>query len=188
MFAPSGRAVLVSEVAERRYLHFDARKFLRNLTSVCHTHMKTTVLLIALVISTVVAMASEEECLGWTSVLVQCGKTQEAGDVSCDINIEGDGWKKFVIQAFGTTHTLTASDLKKLKEFPLSSLRTSHEAGYEMLGGHTVHFRFNRTFYNSDKKLVTEIIYVSVTKKGVTVSTPRTIDHKGEQVGASNGG
>ena len=44
-----------------------------------------------------------------------------------------------------------------------------------------MHFRFNRTFYNSDKKLVTEVINVSTTKKGVTVSDPRTIEHKGEQ-------
>jgi hypothetical protein len=159
-----------------------AGKFLRSLTAACHTPMKTTVLLILLVISTIVAMASEEEFLEWTSVVVQCGKTQEAGDVSCDIKIEGDGWKKFVIQAFGKTHALTASELKKLREFPLSSLRTSHEAGYERLGGHTVHFRFSRKFYNADGKLITEIIYVSATKEGATVSAPRTMEHHGEQV------
>lgn len=150
--------------------------------------MKASVLLIALIISTVFAMASEEDFLEWKSAIVQCGRTQEAGEVSCDINIERDGWKKFVIQAFGATFTLTASDLEKLRDFPLSSLRTSHEAGYEIRGGHTVHFRFNRTFYNSDKKLVTEVIYVSTTKKGVTVSGPRTIEHKGEQDAPSNGG
>ena len=144
--------------------------------------MKTTALMIALAISTIAAMASEEELLGWTSAVVQCGKTPEAGDVSCDIKIGGDEWEKFVIQAFGTTHTLAASDLKKLKEFPLSSLRTSHEVGYERLGGHTVHFRFNRTFYNSDKKLLNQIIYVSVTKNGVTVASPRTLDQHGEVV------
>ena len=65
---------------------------------------------------------------------------------------------------------MSATDLAKLEGFPLSSLRTSHEAGYESLGGYTVHFRFDRTFYNPEKKLVTEIIYVSVTKNGVTVS------------------
>jgi len=150
--------------------------------------MKTVVLLVALVLSTVVAMASEESLLGWTSAVVRCGHTREAGDVSCEMDAGEDGWKKFVIQAFGTTHTLSAADLRKLKDFPLSSLRTSHEAGYERLGGHTVHFRFNRTFYNDDRKLITEIIHVSATKKGVTVSAPRAMDHKGEQGSASSGG
>lgn len=149
--------------------------------------MKQTVMLVVLLISTVFAMASEEQILGWTSVVVRCGRTQEAGEVSCKIDVAGDGWKRFVIQAFGAKHTLTASDLEKLKEFPLSSLRTSHEAGYERLGGHTVHFRFNRTFYNSEKKPVTETIYVSATKNGVTVNAPGIVDHKGEQGGASNG-
>lgn len=148
--------------------------------------MKTTFLIIALVISTAVAMASEEEFLGWKSAIIQCEKTPESGDVSCDIKIAGAGWEKFVIQAFGTTHTLTTSDLQKLKEFPLSSLRTSHEAGYAELGGHTVHFQFSRTFYNSDRKLITEGIYVSVTKNGVTVSPPRIQEHKGEQDASGN--
>lgn len=140
------------------------------------TYMKVTILFIVLVISTFAAVASEEEWLEWKSVVVQCGKTVEAGDISCDISIKGEEWEKFVIQAFEKSHTLTASDLKKLREFPLSSLRTSHEGGYESLGGHTVHFRFSRTFYNSDKKLVTEVIYVSATKNGVIVSVPRILE------------
>ncbi len=148
--------------------------------------MKTTSLIFALVISTAVATASEEEFLGWKASVIQCEKTPESGDVSCDIKMAEDGWEKFVIQAFGTTHTLTPSDLKKLKDFPLSSLRTTHEAGYAELGGHTVHFRFSRTFYNTDRKLLTEGIYVSVTKDGVTVSPPRTLEHKGEQDASGN--
>ncbi len=111
--------------------------------------------------------------LDWTSVAIQCVETPEAGAVSCEIKTGEKGWKQFIIQAFGKTHALAPADLKKLDGFPLSSLRTSHEAGYEELGGCTVHFRFDRTFYNSDKKLVTETIYVSVTKNGATVSEPK---------------
>jgi hypothetical protein len=166
---------------------FVRERILRILTSARLIHMKQTVMLVVLLISTVFSMASEEQNLGWTSVVVRCGRTQEAGEVSCEMEVAGDGWKRFVIQAFGAKHTLTASDLEKLKEFPLSSLRTSHEAGYERLGGHRVHFRFNRTFYNSEKKLVTETISVSATKNGVTVNAPGIVDHKGEQGGASNG-
>ena len=129
------------------------------------------------VIPAITATASEEDFLAWTSVVVQCGKTPEAGDISCEIKAGEKGWEKFVIQAFGKTHTLPAADLVKLSGFPLSSLQTTHEAGYEELGGYSVNFRFDRTFYNSDKKLVTEIIYVSVTKKGFAVSDRRTKTH-----------
>jgi hypothetical protein len=133
-----------------------------------------TALLVAAIIPAFAATASEEEFLGWTSAVIQCGKTAEAGDVSCEMKTGEKGWEKFIIQAFGKPHTLPATDLAKLAGFPLSSLRTTHEGGYEELGGYTVHFRFDRMVYNSDKKLVTEIIYVSVTKKGVTVSDRRT--------------
>jgi hypothetical protein len=131
-------------------------------------------LLVAAIIPAFAATASEEEFLAWTSAVIQCGKTPEAGDISCEIKTGEKGWEKFVIQAFGKTHTLPATDLGKLTGFPLSSLRTTHEGGYEELGGYTVHFRFDRTSYNAAKKLVTEIIYVSVNKKGISVSDPRT--------------
>jgi hypothetical protein len=134
-------------------------------------------LLMAAIILAISATASEEEFLGWTSAVIQCGKTAEAGDVSCEIKTGEKGWEKFLIQAFGKSHTLSATDLAKLEGFPLSSLRTTHEAGYERLGGYTVHFRFERTFYNQEKTLVTETIYVSVTKNGVTVSDRRTKEH-----------
>jgi len=130
-------------------------------------------MLIAALIPASAAIASEEELLGWTSVVVECASAGEAGDVECEIKAGEDGWETFVIQAFGNTYSLAPAELGKLDGFPLSSLRTSHEAGYEELGGYTVHFRFDRNFYNSDNVLVTEIIYVSVTENGVTVSAPR---------------
>ena len=141
--------------------------------------MKTFMItiLVAAIIPALPATASEAESLSWTSAVIQCRKTSEAGNVSCEIKTGEKGWEKFVIKAFGKTHTLSSTDLAKLEGFPLASLRTSHEAGYERLGGYTVSFRFDRTFYNPEKKLVTEIIYVSVTKNGVTVSERRTKEH-----------
>ena len=131
-------------------------------------------LLTTVLIPALHAVASEADFLGWTSAVIQCGKTPEAGDISCEMKVGEKGWEKFVIQAFGKTHALPATDLAKLSGFPLSSLRTTHEAGYEKLGGYTVSFRFDRTFYSSEKKLVTEIVYVSVNQKGVTVSDRHT--------------
>lgn len=132
------------------------------------------VIMILTVFGTFDGSASEAEFLGWTSAAIQCGRTAEAGDIACEIKIGEKGWEKFSIQAFGKTHLLTEADLAKLNGFPLSSLHTTHEAGYERLGGYTVSFRFDRTFYNSEKKVVTEIIYVSVTNRGLTVSDRRT--------------
>ena len=134
-------------------------------------------MLVVAILSAFGATASEEDSLGWTSAAIQCGKTPEAGDISCEIKTGERGWERFVIQAFGKAHTLSATDLAKLEGFPLSSLRTSREAGYEELGGYTVHFCFDRTLYNPKKKLITEIIFVSVTKNGVTISDRRTKEH-----------
>lgn len=141
--------------------------------------MKKTMLalLMTVIIPVIAAIASEEEFLGWTSAVIQCGRTPQAGDVSCEIKTGDKGWEKFSIQALGKTNVLTELDLGKLKGFPLSSLRTTHEGGYEELGGYTVHFRFDRTFYNAEKKLTAEIVYVSVNKKGITVSEPKTKQH-----------
>ncbi len=139
--------------------------------------MKNKILVAVLIMAVIppfAARASEEDFLAWTSAVIQCGKTPEAGDVSCEIKVGEKGWDTFTIQAFGETHTLSPTDLAKLSGFPLSSLQTTHEAGYEELGRYSVHFRFDRTFYNPDKKLVNEIIYVSVTRKGVTVSDRQT--------------
>ncbi len=116
--------------------------------------------------------SSEEEYLNWQSVSVQC-KSQEAGKISCEIAVGDKGYSKFVIEAFGKSHVLTPPQLAKLAEFPLSSLHITHEAGYEMLGGYTVHFRLDRTYYDASKKLISEIVYVSVTKRGLEVSEPR---------------
>ena len=119
------------------------------------------------------AFSSEEEFLDWRSVSIQCGETEQAGRVSCEAVVGEKGYDKFTIQAFGKTYSLGEGDRIKLAGFPLSSLRTTHEAGYEELGGYTVHFRLERTYYDKSKELVTEIVYVSVNKKGVSVDGPR---------------
>ncbi|MBI2190808.1 MAG: hypothetical protein HYU36_02340 [Planctomycetes bacterium] len=118
------------------------------------------------------AFSSEEEFLDWRSVSIQCRETQEAGRVSCDAIVGEKGYEKFVIQAFGKTYSLGEGDRAKLAEFPLSSLRTTHEAGYARLGGYTVRLWLERTYYDKAKALVTETVYVSVNKEGVSVNGP----------------
>ncbi len=124
-------------------------------------------------LATLPAIASEEDSLEWTSVTIQCGQTPEAGEISCEARTGEMGWAACTVRAFGKEYVLPEAALAKLKGFPLSSLRTTHEAGYEELGGYTVHFRFARTVNNPENKVVTEIIYVSVNKNGLSVSEPR---------------
>ena len=129
-------------------------------------------------LATLPAFASEEDTLQWTSVTIQCGLTPEAGDISFEARTGETGWAACTVRAFGKEYVLPEAALAKLKGFPLSSLETTHEAGYEELGGHTVHFRFFRTVNNPENKVVTEIIYVSVNKKGVSVSEPRPTNNQ----------
>jgi len=119
-----------------------------------------------------VTFASEEEFLDWTSALVQVEGTPGAGEISISVTVESGVWSSFTINAFGKTHALSDDELSGLNGFPLSSLRTTHEQGYEELGGYTVHFRFDRTSYSEESELVSEIIYVSVNREGLSVSEP----------------
>ncbi len=130
---------------------------------------RITSMLLLLVSAT---FASEEEFLDWTSAVVQVAETPEAGEIRVSATVEGGEWSGLAITAFGETHDLSDADLARLNGFPLSSLRTTHEQGYEELGGYTVHFRFDRTSYSEESELVSEIIYVSVNREGLSVSEP----------------
>jgi hypothetical protein len=135
--------------------------------------MIAAVMLALTALATLPAIASEEDSLEWTSVTIQCGRTPEAGEISCEARTGEMGWAACTVRAFGKEYVLPEAALAKLKGFPLSSLETTHEAGYEELGGYTVHFRFARTIRNPENKVVTEIIYISVNKNGISVSEPR---------------
>jgi hypothetical protein len=78
---------------------------------------------------------------------------------------DGTRIASLTILAFGNTHTVAGEDLKKISAFPLSSIRITHEAGYEALGGYTVHLTFRRTYYDSDKKLRDDTAVISVSQK-----------------------
>jgi hypothetical protein len=127
---------------------------------------------VALLLLVGVTFASEEEFLDWTSASVQVAGTPEAGDISINATVGSGVWSSLTINAFGRTHVLGEDELAMLCGFPLSSMRTTHEQGYEELGGYTVHFRFERAFYTEESELVSEIIYVSVNREGLSLSGP----------------
>ncbi len=117
--------------------------------------------------------ASEEEFLPWKEVRIICAERDAPGTVELRAHMVGNEYATVAITAFGKKHELAANDLKKLREFPLQDLRLTHEAGYEELGGHTVHLRLHRTFYEAGQ-LVEEMVIVSVSKgKGLFVNEPR---------------
>ena len=135
-------------------------------------NMKRYALTVLILVSA--AFASEEEFLDWTSATVQVAETPQAGEISVSATVESGVWSAFTVNAFGRTHILDEDELSMLSGFPLSSMRTTHEQGYEELGGYTVHFRFNRTFYSEESELVSEIVYVSVNREGLSLSGPWT--------------
>ena len=112
-----------------------------------------------------VAHASEEEFIGWRTIKLDCGVVEKAGKISLTASADNTGIESFEIAAFGQTHRLSEADLKRLRGFPLNSLKVTHEAGYPQLGGHTVHFRFRKVYYDADKKLRQEDAIVSVDER-----------------------
>ena len=117
--------------------------------------------------------ASEEEHLPWSEVRIVCPKRDDTGQVVFSAKVDEGKFLEMNIEAFGKKHPVAKEDLARLAGFPLNSLLTAHEAGYERLGGHMVHFKWKRIFYDADGKLIEEKARVSVSKgKGLSVHVP----------------
>lgn len=118
--------------------------------------------------------ASQEEFVPWQSVTVTSPELPVVGVVTIEASTHGGVYQKLTVGAFGRNRTLAAAELKRLEGFPLSSLTLTHEAGYASLGGHTLHLKFHRTYYDEAKKMTQRTtIIISVPKDAaVTISEP----------------
>jgi hypothetical protein len=88
--------------------------------------------------------ASQEEFLPWSSVVIKSAFRDQPDIVTVTATVNGPEFSELSIEAFGRTTTLTDADLKKLSGCLLSTCRLTHEPGYRLLGGHTVHLRLTR--------------------------------------------
>jgi hypothetical protein len=117
--------------------------------------------------------ASEEEILPWSEVRIAGPERKDTGTVAFAAKAAGNTFQEVRIEAFGKAFTVAKEDLPKLAGFPLNSLVITHEAGYERLGGHTVHFKMKRLFSDPQKRLIEERIILSVSRgKGLSIAEP----------------
>jgi hypothetical protein len=119
------------------------------------------------------ACGSEEEFLAWSQVSITAVTREDTGRVTFTAELRDDAWRKVEAEAFGKKHSLSEAQCAKLAGFPLSSIRTTHEAGYPKLGGHTVYFKFKKQFYRDTALVETEVIISISREKGLDVSEPR---------------
>src|SRR5215217_5253174 len=108
------------------------------------------------------ALASEEDHAVWSSIEIVTADIPRAGKVSVSARVDPAGISKLTIVAFGRAHEVAREELKKLSQFPLAGMTVTHEAGYEISGGYSVHIRFRRSYYDSEHKLRDETAIVSV--------------------------
>jgi hypothetical protein len=126
-----------------------------------------------LLLSSLAAYGSEEEFLPWEQVRIVSPEREDTGRVSFTAEVREGEWRSVEIDAFGRQFKLNDEQLHQLAGFPLSSLRTTHEGGYPLLGGHTVHFKFDKTHYR-DERLTRSGVVISVNRgRGLEVSEPR---------------
>jgi hypothetical protein len=109
---------------------------------------------------------SEEDHVPWKSVVIEAEATPETGEVRVTATAKKDEVTSLRIHAFNREESLGEADLGKLRGYPLASIVITREPGYERIGGYTVHARLKRTRSDTSKKLKTEVIVISLPKKG----------------------
>lgn len=118
--------------------------------------------------------ASEEEFLPPRSVRVEYGERSQTGKVAVTASQGAGGITAIEVTAFGKAHTAGAADLAKLAGYGLEGMRATHEAGYENLGGNTVHIRLRRPAGAAAGGKTAEEAIVSVSKgRGLSVTLPK---------------
>ena len=135
--------------------------------------MRCSLSLLALLLVGSSARASEEEFLVWSEVRIVSVDRKDTGRVTFTAEVRDDAWRKVEATAFDKTYSLTEGQCARLAGFPLSSIRTTHEAGYEQLGGHTVHFKFKRSFYRESSLVESELVISISRGRGLKMSEPR---------------
>lgn len=118
------------------------------------------------------AHASEESYVSWNRVRIESNGDPVTGMIRFEAGVDGEMWKSVRAFAFGRTYDLSTGQVARLRGYPLNSLVITHEAGYKELGGHTVHFKLSRQYY--EKKLLREKrLYISISKgKGLEIHEP----------------
>jgi hypothetical protein len=133
-------------------------------------------LILAIATYASVSFGSEEEFLGWQTLTIKSPERVETGVVTVEATTNALSITKLSIEAFGRKTTLNEAELKKLEGFPLPSCVLTHEAGYAALGGHTVHMKLKRIYYDKQaKNTKTEEIVISVPKAAAARITKRNV-------------
>jgi len=115
--------------------------------------------------------ASAEEVLRWRTVEIDCFEDKQTGIVHFSAKTDGQRIGSVTLKAFGKSFSLRSSHLKKIRSFPLDSLKVTHEAGYEKPGDYTVLFKLARTTHDKSRKPHHEEAVISISKgKGLAVA------------------
>ena len=119
------------------------------------------------------AAASEEEFLVWGDVRIAFPEREDTGKVLLSAKTSRGRYEEMKIEAFGKKYELGGAQLDQLRDFPLSSLVTTHAAGFPGVVGHTVSFKLNRLQYNDTQQLMEHRVTVTISQdKGLAVAGP----------------
>ena len=125
--------------------------------------MKTLLIACALIVAS--ASASEEQLPEWSIIDVTTHKIPRAGVVNVRAQADKNGISQLEIAAFGESYRIVGDELTKVVGFPLRGLEITHEAGYEILGGYSVHVKLRHVFYDASKTLRKQTAIITITEK-----------------------
>jgi hypothetical protein len=120
------------------------------------------------------ALASEEDYLGWSEVRFVAKETPDTGRVALTAKVAELKLQSVTIEAFGKSLELSPKQIEKLAGLRADglSIRATHEAGYEALGGHTVYFKLRQVRGEGERLTETRVVISISNGKGLEVGEP----------------
>jgi hypothetical protein len=114
----------------------------------------------------------ERDVLTWKFINLKF----DDGDDNTGLEADTDGQKyqKFVRNTFDKRFELSPDELKMIEGFPISSLETEHEGGYEGYGGSSKTFKLRKSYYRRHGE-GDKVALITISKEGgmrVTIEGP----------------
>jgi len=135
---------------------------------------KNLILIFMVVVMTQSSRATEEDYLLWKNIKLTLTEYNKTEETTIEVDTDGVNFKSLIITSFGQKNEVINSDLKKLKDFELQSLKSTIST--DSSGNDILYFSLTRVRFIKPKVRVKEEVLISVSKnKGLIFYDPKIV-------------